>query len=204
VKTICFEDADARVDIEQWDAIFPGMKNLTHLALHPSTFLMSPDVLPFIKCRLQYFHAFSSVEGVWLDFLHNMHTLEVFLLHGSLHGRVPGPLPRLHAIKARAADLAKFAERHIALRHLWFDRSEALAESQLGPVELTLFAASFSRLDTIRISAPDLLLLISGAPKFVSMLVHIVLDEDLTWSDFTLNGGPSLVFYRRSFPPHWH
>jgi hypothetical protein len=136
------------------------------------------------------------VEGVWLDFLNNMCTLEVFLLHGSLHGRVPGPLPRLHAIKAHAADLAKFAEGHITLCHLWFDRSKPLAESQLGPVELTPFAASFSQLDTIRISAPDLLLLISGAPKFVSMLGHIVIDEDLTWSDFTLNGGPSLVCIR--------
>jgi hypothetical protein len=195
VKTLCFEDPDARVDIEQWDTIFPAMKNLTHLALAPSTFLMSPDVLPLIKCRLRYFHALSSVGGVWLDFLDNMVTLEVFLLHGSLRGRAPGPLPRLYAIKGRAADLAKFAEWHITLCHLWVDKSEPLAQSHLGPVELTLFAATFSRLDTIRISAPDLLLLISAAPKFVSMLAHIVVDEDLTWSDFTLNGGPSLVFY---------
>jgi hypothetical protein len=200
VKTVIFEDHDCRVDIKQWDAIFPAMKNLTHLVLPPSTFLMSPDILPLIKCRLQYFQALSSVEGVWLDFLSKMHTLEVFLLHESLHGRVLAPLPRLHAIKALAADLAKFAEVHIALCHLWFDRSKPLAERQLGSVELTLFAGSSSRLDTIRISAPNLLLLISGAPEFVSMLSHIVVDEDLTWSDFTLNGGPSLVCYRHMFP----
>jgi hypothetical protein len=66
-------------------------------------------------------------------------------------------------------------------------------------VELTLFAATFSRIDTIRISAPDLLLLISAALKFVSMLAHIVIDEDLTWTDFTLSGGPSLVFYGNFF-----
>jgi hypothetical protein len=75
-----------------------------------------------------------------------------------------------------------------------------LATQVLAPSHLSQFAASPARLSTLRISAPDFLLLFDAAPKLVLMLCHLVLDEDLSWSDFTLKSGKeTLVRALRKF-----
>ncbi|KAJ7787003.1 hypothetical protein B0H14DRAFT_2629891 [Mycena olivaceomarginata] len=40
---------------------------------------------------------------------------------------------------------------------------------------------------------PDFLLLSAAAPEFVEVLRHLALDEDLTWSDFTLESGADCI-----------
>ncbi|KAJ7839391.1 hypothetical protein B0H14DRAFT_3458797 [Mycena olivaceomarginata] len=158
VKTICFQDPDARVDIEQWDAIFPAMKNLTHLALAPSAFPMSPDVLTLSSNAASgTSHAFSSVGGVGSTFSTKWLPSKCFYSTEAFTDARRALCPGFTPSRVALPTLAKFAEFHITLCHLWFDKSEPLAQSNLGPVELTLFAATFSRIDTIRISAPDLL-----------------------------------------------
>ncbi|KAF7358323.1 hypothetical protein MVEN_00881800 [Mycena venus] len=195
VISLCMEDPTARVDHEQWEAILPYMRNLETLVIAPSTIPMPFHIIPLIQFHLVSFHAITSIQGHWVDFLAACSDLEELALDGRFLGHVPSSMRmrRLSAIKAQPADIARFAERHTRLCDLWFFTLQPLAASHLLPEDIRRFSVSPSRVDSIRISAPDLLLLIAGAPALVSTLRCIVLDEDLTWSDFTLNAGPSLA-----------
>ncbi|KAJ7225250.1 hypothetical protein B0H12DRAFT_1240685 [Mycena haematopus] len=122
------------------------------------------------------------------DLIASQPELEEIALDCEFQGDVPAPdlLPRLRAMKARPADIANFARLHRNLLDLWFFTSEPLGTSSLNACDLAKFAVSHSHLATIRISGPDLLLLFTAAPRFLSALRHIVLDEDLSWSEFPL------------------
>ena len=119
------------------------------------------------------------------------------MLHGGFRGHVPSSnsLRRLTAITARPEVLAKFAARHARLTEAWFLAPQPLpsVSGHLLAKDINRFSASPSRLDTIRVCTADFLLLMAGVPDIVRSLQSIVLDEDLTWSDFKLDDGPSLV-----------
>jgi hypothetical protein len=61
------------------------------------------------------------------------------------------------------------------------------------PSDLLKLAASPSRLSTVRISALDFLTVLEAAPALLTSLRHLVVDEDLSWSNFTVESGDNLV-----------
>ncbi|KAJ7209391.1 hypothetical protein B0H12DRAFT_1242873 [Mycena haematopus] len=188
VESILFLDSSARaVDPAQWESILPAMDKLWFLGIS-SVVAFPPSVLHLIPFRLTCFRAISPVDTNWIDLIASQPELEEIALDCEFQGDVPAPdlLPRLRAMKARPADIANFARLHRNLLDLWFFTSEPLGTSSLNACDLAKFAVSHSHLATIRISGPDLLLLFTAAPRFLSALRHIVLDEDLSWSEFPL------------------
>jgi hypothetical protein len=101
-------------------------------------------------------------------------------------------LPNLQSLKAWPTDVARFVQTH-ALCDAWFFTGTPLGKETLSAVDLTHFDNTEYCLTTLRISAPDFLLLSAAVPEFVEVLRHLVLDKDLTWSDFTLESGADCV-----------
>ncbi|KAJ6510910.1 hypothetical protein C8R45DRAFT_921610 [Mycena sanguinolenta] len=196
VSSLCMEDPTVHVDPDLWAAIVPRLENLKTLVVAPSAIPMSLTAIPLIRFRLTTFYAITTIQGPWIDFIAACPSIVFLVLHDSFDGRIPSrrSLPSLRAIKARPDIIAKFAAEHARLTEAWFftARPLAVASGHLLSQDLKRFSVSSSRLDTIRICTGDLLLLIAAAPEFVSSLQCIVLDEDLTWSDFLLKDGPSL------------
>ncbi|KAJ6452845.1 hypothetical protein C8R45DRAFT_1112865 [Mycena sanguinolenta] len=199
VWSLCMEDAAVRVDPVQWETILPQLTNLKNLVISPSVIPMPLHVIPVIRFRLVSFHAITSVTSNWVDFLGAApcSTLVSLVLHQNFHGPIPSSrqLPRLSAIKAHPLIVARFAAHHARLTDAWFFRQQSLAPvtAQLRWKDIQKFTVtgSGSHLITIRISTADLLFLIAAAPGWVHALQHIVLDEDLSWSDFVLEGNDS-------------
>jgi antitoxin component HigA of HigAB toxin-antitoxin module len=144
--------------------------------------------LPF---RLTCFQATCAVGGNWKDFIASQPGLYELYLDGDFCGVVPDSTV-LPNPKARPTDIARFVETH-GLCDAWFFTGAPLGTKTLSAVELTHFDNAQYCLTTLRISAPDFLLLSVAAPEFVELLCHLVLDEDLTWSDFTLDSGADCV-----------
>ncbi|KAJ7789714.1 hypothetical protein B0H14DRAFT_3502711 [Mycena olivaceomarginata] len=180
VKSLYFMDESAGVDQEEWAYVFPGLRNLYFLGITPAI------PLPFailIRCRIRLFESLGPVTRRWEAFIRSQPCIEELILNSSFVAHPPGPatLPLLRGVKGLPQDVAKVAERHSRVLDMWFTSKQALA-----PEDLSRLAVSASRLETIRISALNLLLLLSAAPSFVSTLQHVSLDEDETWRDFTL------------------
>ncbi|KAJ7795891.1 hypothetical protein B0H14DRAFT_3495358 [Mycena olivaceomarginata] len=180
VKSLYFMDESAGVDQEEWAYVFPGLRNLYFLGITPAI------PLPFailIRCRIRLFESLGPVTRRWEAFIRSQPCIEELILNSSFVAHPPGPatLPLLRGVKGLPQDVAKVAERQSRVLDMWFTSKQALA-----PEDLSRLAASASRLETIRISALNLLLLLSAAPSFVSTLQHVSLDEDETWRDFTL------------------
>ncbi|KAF8171608.1 hypothetical protein K438DRAFT_2058165 [Mycena galopus ATCC 62051] len=194
VSSLCMEDPAVPVDPVHWAAILPQLTNLKILLVAPSVIPLPHDVIPLIKFHLVAFHAITSMPSSWVNFLATeaCSQLESLVLHRKFHGTVPR-MRRLSSIKAHPVILASFAAHHAHLTDAWFFTSESLVSvtGHLCAKDLGKFAQSPACLDTIRISTADLLLLIAGAPGFLSTLRRIVLDEDMTWSDFMLKGNDS-------------
>ncbi|KAF7367041.1 hypothetical protein MSAN_00963300 [Mycena sanguinolenta] len=164
VSSLCMEDPAIRVDPAHWEAILPRLENLKTLVVAPSAIPMPLEAIPLITFRLTTFHAITAIEGPWVDFITACPSLESIVLHGDFHGHIPSS-SSLRSLRAIQA------------------RPEVIAEIiafGIGPL-------------TVRACTGDLLLLIAAAPGVLHTLRSIVVDEDLTWSDFKLEDGPPLT-----------
>ncbi|KAJ6517355.1 hypothetical protein C8R47DRAFT_1205579 [Mycena vitilis] len=175
---------DVRVDPGQWAAVLPAMRNLRWLTVCSSVSFPA-HVLPSITFRLITFGSFSTVVGDWAELIASQPSIEELLFISDFYAAPPSPreLPNLRVLRGRPADLARFSVQH-PLEDLWFFRGPPFERRALKGRDLTLFAASPSRLLTIRISASQFLILLEAAPKLLTSLRHIVLDEEETWTDF--------------------
>ncbi|KAJ7229674.1 hypothetical protein B0H12DRAFT_1240206 [Mycena haematopus] len=200
VESIYFTDFLASVDISQWAAVLPALSHLWFLIITPRIPL-PPHVIPLITFRLGFFGSISCVDPPWTQLLVSQDRLLRLVItshFNALDCPGPGKLPLLRSMKGRPADLAKFAFNH-RLEDMWFYTGKSLGGAPLHPDDQAKFGASSSRLCTLRICAPGFVSLLRAAPHVVFPLRHLVLDEDLTWSAFTLNsdtqglGGSSLA-----------
>ncbi|KAJ7847992.1 hypothetical protein B0H14DRAFT_2583213 [Mycena olivaceomarginata] len=177
------------VNLAEWTLVLPALVNLRHLGITPGIPLPQ-DVIHRLPFRLTIFSALCEVGGTWAELVASQPGLHSVYVDSDFWGDVPGPnqLPNIESLKARPRDVARFAEIH-ALVNLWIFTGTPLATQVLTPSQLSQFAVSPSQLSGLRISAPDFLLLFDAAPDLVLMLRHLVLDEDLSWSGFTLDAG---------------
>ncbi|KAJ6471701.1 hypothetical protein DFH09DRAFT_1344088 [Mycena vulgaris] len=93
-------------------------------------------------------------------------------------------LPVLRSVKARAEDVGKFARIH-PLEHVWLWAGAPTGRRSIGTRDLERFSVSPARLQTIRLGANQLLMLLESAPAILVTLRAVVLDEDATWYAFT-------------------
>ncbi|KAF8190200.1 hypothetical protein K438DRAFT_1763219 [Mycena galopus ATCC 62051] len=188
VRSLQFVDGSlsASINPRLWALILPQMERLQFLGI-ASDIPLSQATISSLTCRLTGFEAIFPVRITWGELIASQAGLDELIFHGEFHGEVPGPdlLPRLRSIRALPADVTRFARAH-RLTDAWFLTLGALGTATLSPRALNRLAASPSRLLTLRISAPNVLLSLAAAPAVFSTLEHLVLDEDLTWSDFTL------------------
>ncbi|KAK6996743.1 hypothetical protein R3P38DRAFT_2565344 [Favolaschia claudopus] len=184
VESLLFADEDAFVDIAQWERVIVQLKNLQFLGIAPLIPLRS-SWIPRLCFRLSSFESLSTVSAVWLDLLRRQPSLKHLSFADSFHGDIPtsNELPLLQSIYAPGPVIAQFA-KHLRFRHVRFDYDRYLASWSLLPSEALDFSLSSSKITTIRISAPDLLkLLTHGAQDVLSSLEHVVLEEDRSWTD---------------------
>ncbi|KAJ7347685.1 hypothetical protein DFH08DRAFT_808467 [Mycena albidolilacea] len=183
VETLCFEELQVSVDAEEWAAVLPALSHLWYLMITPRIPL-SLDVIPLIRFRLTFFGSISTVEPPWLHLLASQDRLQKvvctkFVCRGSEWLR-PCQLPVLRSLKGRRGDLASWAFDHPSLNAMWF------LGGLLQLMNIDKLTACTSRLRSLRISAPDFVSFVRANPTAISTLCHLVLDEDVTWSDFTL------------------
>ncbi|KAJ7835679.1 hypothetical protein B0H14DRAFT_2590149 [Mycena olivaceomarginata] len=193
VFSLIFADDATSVVVSEWTMVLPTLVNLWYLGI-TSGIPLPRDIMRSLPFRLTCFQATCAVGGAWKDFVASQPGLSEFYLDGDFCGAVPDSmvLPNLQSLKARPTDVARFVETH-ALCDVWFFTGAPLGAQTLSAVELTHFKNTEYCLMSLRISAPDFLLLYAAAPEFVELLSHLVLDEDLSWSDFTLGSGVDCV-----------
>ncbi|KAF8187855.1 hypothetical protein K438DRAFT_1764565 [Mycena galopus ATCC 62051] len=186
IQSLQFEDPSVDVDPRVWSLIFPQMANLWFLGI-ARPFPLSMAAVSALTCRLTTFEAMCSLYGNWGELICSQPGIDELILHSKYIARVPAAdqLPRLRRLRAHPRVVSRFAEIH-QLVDVWFCTGEVLGKTNLSPHALTRLSASPSRLSTVRISAPDFLLALAAAPALFSMLEHLVLDEHMTWSDFTV------------------
>ncbi|KAJ7858218.1 hypothetical protein B0H14DRAFT_2577838 [Mycena olivaceomarginata] len=192
VETLLFEDVSAHVDLEEWTRVLPQLVNLWCLGIAPNIPLPQ-QAIPRITFRLTCFQAVCSVAGAWRDFVASQSTLDEIYLDSFFWGDVPSPqqLPHLRSFKGHPQNLVNFAAVH-SLVDIWVFTGVPLDTHVFAPSNLAKLAASPSRLSTIRISALDFLAVLKAAPALLTTLRHLVVDEDLSWSNFTLATGHDL------------
>ncbi|KAF8200610.1 hypothetical protein K438DRAFT_1966081 [Mycena galopus ATCC 62051] len=193
VESIYFQHPTACIHPGQWASILPGMHNLGFLMITPFIPL-SLDVIPSITFRLQSFCSTSTVDAVWAQLITSQRELTELVFNSDFYGNPPasGQLPMLRVMKGRPSDLAQFAQHH-HLVDLWFFTGYSLGSRSLNSADLARFAASPARLETLRISIPDFLKLLEAAPDVVRSLLHLVVDEDWSWSHFTRHSSSSVA-----------
>ncbi|KAK7022543.1 hypothetical protein R3P38DRAFT_2961298, partial [Favolaschia claudopus] len=186
VRSITFEEPDYDICMEQWAYVWPQLRNLDYLGISGGIPLPR-RLLRLSTCRVTYFAAKCAVLRSWVDFIAAQPEIDELRFDREFLGPVPRPeqLPKLRAIKARPNDFAKFAERY-DLYHIWSYAGEGLAGDHLTFASLHRLSHSPSRLTTLRISCYDFLAIVGSVPRLVTQLRHLVLDEDLTWTEFTL------------------
>ncbi|KAJ7739100.1 hypothetical protein B0H14DRAFT_3515874 [Mycena olivaceomarginata] len=173
VHELIFQGDSAHVNAAEWASVLPAMVNMWCLGIVPGIPL-SRELMSTLPFRLTCFQSIGAVDGIWSDFIASQAGLSRLYFESDFSGETPGPLelPNLVSVKGRPKDVARFAELH-SLESLWV-------------VPGTLITPAL-------ISSADFLLLLAAARDVVSLLVHLVLDEDLTWSNFTLGSDHSLV-----------
>ncbi|KAJ7761385.1 hypothetical protein B0H16DRAFT_1719551 [Mycena metata] len=175
LKLIFDESPDTLVDVEEWAAVLPAMVNLHYIGIVP-TIPLPPRVLPLITFRLWGFGSAGDVSE-----------LEELRLEADFFGVIPGPtqLPRLCLVQGRPADIARCAQHQ--LEQIWFYRGPPFGRRSLKAADLALLARSPARLLDIRICAPYFTRLLDAAPQMLTTLRHILLNEELDWSNFTID-----------------
>ncbi|KAJ6450305.1 hypothetical protein C8R45DRAFT_1114220 [Mycena sanguinolenta] len=185
---LVFEDRCAQVRPRLWAALLPTLVNLVGLTI-AYDMPLPHRVIPEIAFRLTFFESLSYLGCMWAQLLTLQPGLEELILHDVIWGCIPDPqfLPRLRRLRGYPADIAKFT-KFLTLEDVWFISKKPLSNGKptLRSRSLPDFAVSPCRFSTLRISAPDFVRLSTAAPDVVSMLQHLVLDEDLTWSEFLL------------------
>ncbi|KAJ6468649.1 hypothetical protein C8R47DRAFT_1078244 [Mycena vitilis] len=198
VNSLNFWNTTAPVDEAQWVSVLPAMCNLTDLII-TNRIPLSPELIPRLTFRLKRFGSSNSVEGGWVDLVASQTMVDELAFGTNFVGEIPRPalLPLLRSIKGAPTDLARFARLHPLLLDLWFYPGNpscfsdiAPGQSDLQPADLQLFAASSVHLKTVRLSPTQFLLLLDAAPALFQVLEHLVLDEELEWSDFIVNLTP--------------
>ncbi|KAJ6448651.1 hypothetical protein C8R45DRAFT_947867 [Mycena sanguinolenta] len=188
VRFLVFEDRCAQVRPRLWAALLPTLVNLVGLTI-AYDMPLPHRVIPEIAFRLTFFESLSYLGCMWAQLLTLQPGLEELILHDVIWGCIPDPqfLPRLRRLRGYPADIAKFT-KFLTLEDVWFISKKPLSNGKptLRSRSLPDFAVSPCRFSTLRISAPDFVRLSTAAPDVVSMLQHLVLDEDLTWSEFLL------------------
>ncbi|KAJ6449960.1 hypothetical protein C8R45DRAFT_1114367 [Mycena sanguinolenta] len=188
VRFLIFEDPSAHIHPRLWALVFPTLENLEALTIAYEIPLSHP-IVSEAAFRLTFFESLCPLTYTWAQLVASQPGLEELILHEGFWTEAPAPhfLPRLRRIRGYPADIAKFAQFY-ALEHMWFISKKPLPSGRptLRSRTLPNFASSACRLSTVRISAPDFLRLSTASPDIISMLRHLVLDEDLTWSEFLL------------------
>ncbi|KAJ7817191.1 hypothetical protein B0H14DRAFT_2602194 [Mycena olivaceomarginata] len=169
VISLIFADDATSVEVSEWTIVLPTLVNLWRLGI-TSRIPLPPDLMRSLPFRLTCFQATCAIGGAWKDFVASQPGLGELYLE----------------------DVARFVQTH-PLCDAWFFTGAPLGKETLLAVDLTHFDNTEYCLTTLRISASDFLLLSAAAPEFVEVLRHLVLDEDLTWSDFTLESGADCV-----------
>ncbi|KAK7013048.1 hypothetical protein R3P38DRAFT_3008146 [Favolaschia claudopus] len=185
VKSITFDAPDS-VCLEQWESVWPQLRNLDYFSISGGIPLPR-RLLRLSTCRLTYFAATCTVLRSWVDFIATQPEIDELRFDREFMGPVPKPelLPKLTAIKARPNDWVKFAELY-PLYHVWSYTGDGLVHDNLNFASLHRLSHSPSRLSTLRISCDDFLAIVGYAPRLLTRLRHIVLDEDLSWTEFLL------------------
>ncbi|KAK7007814.1 hypothetical protein R3P38DRAFT_3211458 [Favolaschia claudopus] len=194
VESLLFADEDAFVDIAQWERVIVQLKNLRFLGIAPLIPLRS-SWIPRLSFRLSSFESLATVSAEWLELLRQQSSLKLLSFADSFHGDIPtsNELPLMETIYAPGPLIAQFAQ-HLRFRHVRFDYDRYLASWSLLPSEALAFSSSSSKITTIRISASDLLKLIThGAQDVLSSLEHVVLEEDRSWTDHLYTNIPLLT-----------
>ncbi|KAJ7112733.1 hypothetical protein C8R44DRAFT_741805 [Mycena epipterygia] len=182
VKSLVFRDSEyTYIDEREWVLVLPAMVNLRTLvvAYHVP---LDRAILPSITFRLRLFISTCTVFGAWADLLFQQPDLEEIRFYVDFFGPVPSAaeLPHLRSVMGRPEDLGRFVRQH-SLQDVWFYLGPPWARHTLRTIDLTRFACSSSRLLTLRITAKQLLMLMDQAPAAVYTMLHLVLDEDLSW-----------------------
>ncbi|KAK7053965.1 hypothetical protein R3P38DRAFT_3577876 [Favolaschia claudopus] len=189
VELLWFSHRDTLIDGKNWAVALAAMKNLWLLII-PGKIDIPQQLIPHVPFQLRYFGSVSNVSGNWPEFLSSQVALQDIVINGEFRGLSypgKGTLPALRRLKAQGFDLARFIQHHHTLRIVWLlTPPPYLAQLTLGEVELLRIAKTRSRLTTIRINVPDFLAFMEAAPAALFTLRDIVLDEDLSWSAFTL------------------
>ncbi|KAJ7452335.1 hypothetical protein FB451DRAFT_1409484 [Mycena latifolia] len=185
-SSVCAYIADA-----EWALLLPAMVNLRRLVI-ANHVPLERRVLPSITFRLRSFMSSGVVVGAWAEFLQLQPDLEEIAFHGDLFGPAPGPahLPMLRSVTGRPEDVARFARYH-QLDDVWVRSGSPWGYRTFKTIDLRRFSLSPSRLLTLRIMAPHLLLLMRGAPAGLATILHLTLDEDNGWCRF---GPESTIF----------
>ncbi|KAJ7749741.1 hypothetical protein B0H16DRAFT_1461139 [Mycena metata] len=186
LKLIFDESPDTAVDIEEWAAVLPAMVNLHYIGIVP-TIPLPCHVLPLITFRLWGFGSTGDVVGPWAELVASQSELEELRLESDFFGVIPGPthLPCLRLIQGRPADIARCAQHQ--LQQVWFYRGPPFGRRSLKDADLAILSRSPARLLDIRICARYFTRLLDTAPQMLSTLRHILLDEELDWSNFTID-----------------
>ncbi|KAJ6486560.1 hypothetical protein C8R47DRAFT_1278228 [Mycena vitilis] len=186
VKVLEFEEsAETAVDPGEWALVLPAMKRLGWLMVC-STVPCPPNIVPSITFRLWAFGSYSSIIGSWIDLIASQSGLRELLFWSEYYGPTPGAdkLPLLRSIRGRPADVARFAHAH-PLLDIWFFVPPFGPGQSLKRADLDRFASSDTRLVTVRMRPSQFMTLFRAAPRVLTSLSHIVLEEELAWSDFT-------------------
>ncbi|KAJ7459009.1 hypothetical protein FB451DRAFT_577476 [Mycena latifolia] len=175
----------AHVNDDSWANVLTAMSNLRRLVISHHIPLRWATI-PHIKFRLHSFTSLGSIIGPWATFITKQPELRELGCYGDFYASAPGPsqLPVLRQVKARPEDCGKFARCH-RLEHLWFWAGPPLGTRSLASRDLQRFCESPARLQTVRLSSQQLLMLIQAAPAILAPLRAVVLDEDTTWFSFS-------------------
>ncbi|KAJ6464569.1 hypothetical protein C8R45DRAFT_1107440 [Mycena sanguinolenta] len=187
VETLYFSNLLASVDAVEWETVLPALSHLRFLMITPRIPL-SQHVLPLITFRLTFFGSISTVDPPWTELVASQHGLERIVCTSKFRSNLCGhQLTLLRTAKGLPSDLATFAFFH-RLHTMWFYTGRMLAVCTLQRNDFTCnaFSVSRSRLRALRICAPDFVSLLYANPVMISTLRHLVLDEDLSWSNFKL------------------
>ncbi|KAJ7736184.1 hypothetical protein DFH07DRAFT_966908 [Mycena maculata] len=188
VKSLVLETVNrcSPPDTYGWRVVLMGMINLKHLVIAEGLPL-SRNLIPQLPFRLMYFGARCALGGAWAEFIHSQKDLEELALDDKMITTLPA-LPRLRTLKARPSDAARFAESY-RLHDVWlWDGSPYPGSAILNESNLSRFARSPAHLQTIRLGAGQLVLLMKEAPTLLSRLQHIAFDEDDEWLFFGHGG----------------
>ncbi|KAK7040429.1 hypothetical protein R3P38DRAFT_3180142 [Favolaschia claudopus] len=188
VECLWFRDRDTLIEAKYWAVALPAMKNLWLLII-PGKIDIPRHIISRTPFQLRYFGAVSNVSGHWPLFLRRQFALQEISINGEFRGPCPGigALPALRRLKAQPEDVATLLERHHTLAEIWFlSPATSLAVRTLGDTHLARLAQTRSLLTHLRIGVPELLPIFSAIPDMFLTLQHLVLDEDLSWSAFTL------------------